>query len=117
MVCARECPAWCIRIASHTASPDGTGDAGDAGRRRTRAVHVLDAFDIDFGLCMYCGICVDACPFDALAWSPDPVPAGRADGGLVWGLADLTAAWMHVPEPQPLDPGAVPVARAPRRRR
>lgn len=111
MVCARECPAWCIRIASHTAAP---AETSGAGRRRTRAEHILDAFDIDFGLCIYCGICVDACPFDALAWSPEPVRAGDPDGGLVLGLADLTAAWADVPEPEPLDPGAVPVDRAPR---
>ena len=32
---------------------------------------VLDRFDIDYALCMYCGICVEVCPFDALFWSPD----------------------------------------------
>jgi NADH-quinone oxidoreductase subunit I len=32
---------------------------------------VLDRFDIDFSLCMYCGICIEACPFDALFWSPE----------------------------------------------
>jgi NADH-quinone oxidoreductase subunit I len=31
-------------------------------------INVLDEFTIDFGVCMYCGICVDVCPFDALAW-------------------------------------------------
>jgi NADH-quinone oxidoreductase subunit I len=32
---------------------------------------VLDRFGIDFSLCMYCGICIEACPFDALYWSPE----------------------------------------------
>jgi NADH-quinone oxidoreductase subunit I len=32
---------------------------------------VLDRFAIDFSLCMYCGICIDVCPFDALFWSPE----------------------------------------------
>ncbi len=31
----------------------------------------LDRFDIDYALCMYCGICVEVCPFDALFWSPE----------------------------------------------
>lgn len=122
MVCARECPTWCIQIASHTVSAAAAGDrvasasgaAARGGRRRTRAEHVLDRFDVDFGLCMYCGICVDACPFDALAWVPEPVPAGSWAGGLVLGLAELTAAWARVPEPESLDPGAVPVDRTPR---
>ena len=38
------------------------------GRERQR--NVLDRFAIDFSLCMYCGICIEVCPFDALFWSP-----------------------------------------------
>jgi ferredoxin len=34
-------------------------------------VNALDRFDIDYALCMYCGICVEVCPFDALFWSPE----------------------------------------------
>jgi len=64
MLCARECPDWCIHIDSHTE----TVQAGTGGRPRQN--HVLDRFAIDFSLCMYCGICVEACPFDALFWSP-----------------------------------------------
>ena len=32
---------------------------------------MLDRFDIDYALCMYCGICVEVCPFDALFWTPE----------------------------------------------
>ena len=32
---------------------------------------VLDRFAIDYALLMYCGICVEVCPFDALFWSPE----------------------------------------------
>src|SRR5512144_1648909 len=65
MLCARECPDWCIFIDSHkeTVEPPGGG--------RPRQVNVLDRFAIDFALCMYCGICVEVCPFDALFWSPE----------------------------------------------
>ena len=42
-----------------------------AGRGRQRVRNVLDRFAIDFSLCMYCGICVEACPYDALFWSPE----------------------------------------------
>jgi len=42
---------------------------------------VLDRFTIDFGLCMYCGICVDVCPFDALEWQPQhDYPAATRSG-------------------------------------
>ena len=65
MLCARECPAWCIHIDSH---PE-TEIPPHGGRPRTR--HELDRFAIDWSLCMYCGICVEVCPFDALFWSPE----------------------------------------------
>ncbi len=64
MLCARECPDWCIYIDSHkeTLPPKRKG-----GRPRKR--NVLDRFAIDYALCMYCGICVEVCPYDALFWS------------------------------------------------
>ena len=66
MLCARECPDWCIYIDSHkeTIPAPATG-----GRERSR--NVLDRFAIDYSLCMYCGICIEVCPFDALEWSPE----------------------------------------------
>ena len=66
MLCARECPDWCIYIDSHKETiPART----EGGRERTR--NVLDRFAIDYSLCMYCGICIEVCPFDALFWSPE----------------------------------------------
>ena len=38
---------------------------------KPRSVNKLDRFDIDYSLCMYCGICVEVCPFEALFWSPE----------------------------------------------
>jgi NADH-quinone oxidoreductase subunit I len=65
MLCARECPDWCIYIDSHKEEVVVPGAA------RPRQRNVLDRFAIDFSLCMYCGICIEACPFDALFWSPE----------------------------------------------
>ena len=67
MICARECPDWCIHIESTTEQPA----RDDAGRSRTRARPVLQRFAIDFGQCLYCGICIEVCPFDALHWSTE----------------------------------------------
>jgi NADH-quinone oxidoreductase subunit I len=66
MLCARECPDWCIYIEGHK---EMQPPAKEGGRERSRAT--LDRFDIDYALCMYCGICVEVCPFDALFWSPE----------------------------------------------
>lgn len=66
MLCSRECPDWCIYIEAHKVEIPTDKPGG-----RVRTKNVLDRFDIDYGLCMYCGICVEVCPFDALFWSPD----------------------------------------------
>lgn len=72
MLCVRECPTWCITLDSHTEQ------VTEEGARRPKSVAVLDHFAIDFGLCMYCGICIDVCPFDALEWSATPTGATPA---------------------------------------
>jgi formate hydrogenlyase subunit 6/NADH:ubiquinone oxidoreductase subunit I len=64
MLCARECPDWCIYIDSHK---EQLAPKRQGGRPRKR--NVLDRFAIDYALCMYCGICVEVCPYDALFWS------------------------------------------------
>jgi len=63
--CAKWCPDWCIYIESHKETHE------PASGGRARSAKVLDRFAIDFALCMYCGICVEVCPFDALFWSPE----------------------------------------------
>ena len=66
MLCARECPDWCIDIEGHKEKAPPRRAGG-----KPRQKNKLDRFDIDFALCMYCGICVEVCPFDALFWSPE----------------------------------------------
>jgi NADH-quinone oxidoreductase subunit I len=85
MVCARECPSWCITIDSHT-EPVPDLPAGT----RVRTQNVLDRFEIDWSLCMYCGICVEECPFDALAWEPQHTDAAASSTTLRHGIAELT---------------------------
>ncbi|WP_203568670.1 4Fe-4S binding protein [Aestuariimicrobium ganziense] len=77
MICVRECPTWCITIEAHSeVLPDEQGH--HPSRQRVRTVHVLDEFTIDWALCMYCGICIEECPFDALEWA-GPHVLGAAD--------------------------------------
>src|SRR5688572_8425126 len=98
--CSRECPDWCIYIESHkeTHQPASGG--------RARSAKVLDRFAIDYALCMYCGICVEVCPFDALFWSPEFEYA-------TYGIAELThekeklEEWTYTVLPPPeLEEGA-----------
>ena len=64
MLCVRECPVWCISLAAHAETEPATAPGG-----RARTVNVLDDFSIDYGLCMFCGICIDVCSFEALEWN------------------------------------------------
>ena len=54
--CAKYCPLGIIRIVTGT----------DGGNEQDGASYRVDTFDIDQGRCMYCGLCVEACPYDAL---------------------------------------------------
>ena len=54
--CAKYCPLGIIKIVT---SVSGTApEQGDKYR--------LEVFDIDISRCMFCGLCVEACPYDAL---------------------------------------------------
>ena len=102
MLCARECPDWCIYIDSHKE----TIPAPEGGRPRQR--NVLDRFAIDFSLCMYCGICIEVCPFDALFWSPEFEYAEGDIRDLLHEKERLGAWVQTVPPPPAHDPGAEP---------
>jgi NADH-quinone oxidoreductase subunit I len=102
--CSRECPDWCIYIESHKETHE------PASGGRARSVKVLDRFAIDYALCMYCGICVEVCPFDALFWSPEFEYAE-------YGMSELThekerlSEWTYTVLPPPeLEEGAEPEA-------
>lgn len=102
MLCARECPDWCIYIDSHKE----TLPAPEGGRPRAR--NMLDRFAIDFSLCMYCGICIEVCPFDALFWSPE-FEYAEGDIRNLLHEKDKLAAWAQtVPPPPAHEPGAEP---------
>lgn len=103
MVCARECPDWCIEIDSHKETLPPRTERG-----RPRVLHVLDRFAIDFALCMWCGICIEACPFDALFWSPSYDHATTEAGDLVHEREELRRWLQRVPPPPPLDRLAEP---------
>ena len=101
MLCARECPSWCIEIDSHKETIPATTESG-----KDRSINVLDRFDIDYSICMYCSICIEVCPFDALHWSPE---FAYAEGDITDLTHDMNRLreWMWtVPAPPALDAGA-----------
>jgi len=81
LICVRECPSQCMEIERHAEQL--------TQGRRPKTVHVLDAFRIDYALCMYCGICIDVCPTDALSWSQVEGLAVSSRASLVSDREDL----------------------------
>src|SRR3989337_3800758 len=49
--CAQACPDGCILVET---SPKENGELN------------VERYEIDFRLCMYCGLCVEACPYEAI---------------------------------------------------
>ena len=49
--CAQACPDGCILVQT-SPNPDGSLNK--------------ERYEIDFRLCMYCGLCVEACPYEAI---------------------------------------------------
>ena len=101
MLCVRSCPDWCIYIEGYK---DKAPPRREGGKPRT--IQLLDRFDIDYALCMYCGICVEVCPFDALFWSPEFEYSEFKIADLLHDEARLNEWMTTVPEPPPLEVGA-----------
>ena len=104
--CSRECPDWCIYIDAHKESHE------PAGGGRARSAKILDRFAIDFSLCMYCGICVEACPYDALFWSPEFSYAETDIAALTHEQGRLREWMWTVPPPPRHEEGAPPPGEA-----
>ena len=102
MLCSRECPDWCIYIDSHK---EELPPKREGGRKRKR--NVLDRFAIDYALCMYCGICVEVCPYDALFWSRE-FEYAEYDIRQLTHEKERLSDWMAtVLPPPPLEQGAL----------
>jgi NADH-quinone oxidoreductase chain I len=50
--CARTCPQGSIKIITSVSTEENK--------------YVVDKFEVDTGYCISCGLCVEACPYDAL---------------------------------------------------
>ena len=77
LLCETICPAKCIRITAENA-PDPIVEK----RAKT--------FDIDLGMCVFCGYCVEACPVDAIHMDANDVEiATFSRKDMIWSMPEL----------------------------
>lgn len=103
-ICEKECPPQCIYIVKETAKkPDYLG----------KQQFYPKVFDIDFSVCMGCGICVEFCPFESIKMDNihEVSTDDRFDGTLV-RLAQLAKPNSYYGEVHPTEAAEVDAARA-----
>ena len=74
LLCMKACPTAAIRI--------------DSPRGEDKKRH-LQSFDIDFGICCFCGLCEEACNFCAIKMAPKYEFSTLTQGELVWDMKKL----------------------------
>jgi NADH-quinone oxidoreductase subunit I len=83
--CAKYCPLGIIKIVT---LPGGTNvQEGES--------YAIDTFDIDTGRCMFCALCVEACPYDALHMGSSFERSNYQRMSLVLSKDDLIAQPKH----------------------
>lgn len=99
-ICAKECPPKCITIVK----------AKDAQGKPLKQPAV---FDIDFTVCMNCGICEETCPFDAIYMDHEFELAeyDRMDA-LIYQKERLARPWNHFEKIRPTDAKEINERRA-----
>ncbi|HEY3298871.1 MAG TPA: NADH-quinone oxidoreductase subunit I [Armatimonadota bacterium] len=94
--CVRVCPTQLITVATH---------------RGEDKKMVVDSFEMLIGRCMFCGLCEEVCPVDAIRMSPAYELADFSQGDLVYDREKLhELGGVREPKPKPEKPEAADTA-------
>lgn len=93
LLCETVCPAKCIRITAEDA-PNVMVEK----RAKT--------FDIDLGMCVFCGYCVEVCPVDAIHMDANQVElSSYSRKDMIWNMQELLGDKPKLPSSgRPRDP-------------
>lgn len=99
-ICAKECPPACITIVKEK----------DAAGKPMKAAAV---FDIDFSICMNCGICEEVCPFDAIYMDHEfELASYDRMNDLIYRKDRLSKTWSYFEKIRPTDAAPINAKRA-----
>lgn len=76
--CAKSCPQGTIRIVTSASAEENK--------------YLVERFEVDSGYCIFCGLCVEACPYEALFMGYAYERARYRRGELVMAKEDLLAS-------------------------
>ena len=91
MLCATACPADCIHIVAEDAPPDWPD------RDKFPASFVLDELR-----CIYCGMCEEACPVDAIELTSLYNLTGRSREEMVFDKEKLLSVYDMTKDKEPM---------------
>ncbi len=77
-ICAKNCPQHCITVVKK-------GDEKQPAE-----------YTVNYGLCMFCRICIDVCPFDALEQTTENEFIGESREDFIWTKESLMMDTVYV---------------------
>ncbi|MGB9697327.1 MAG: NuoI/complex I 23 kDa subunit family protein [Ignavibacteria bacterium] len=88
--CARACPVSCITIETIKAVPgDIVGKTGVTSQGKKKSLFV-SKFEIDFGKCCFCQLCVFPCPTECIYMTDVFEYSTYSRDGLIYQFSDMT---------------------------
>ncbi len=79
-ICKKNCPQRCIEVTKKE------------GEKQP------EIYTVNYGLCMFCRICIDVCPFDALEMTQDAEHIGYSRQDFIWEKEKLAMKSLYIAE-------------------